>query len=83
MIVNIGCSIAQSRTATPADIDKAVTLGLNYPNGPFKFADVLGVERINRVLAALYRIYGDPRYRPNIWLKRRAMLGVSALTNEP
>ena len=43
MIVNIGCSIAQSRTATPADIDKAVTLGLNYPNGPFKFADVLGV----------------------------------------
>src|SRR5574341_2718 len=44
MIVNIGCSIAQSRTAQPADIDKAVTLGLNYPNGPFKFGDVLGGE---------------------------------------
>jgi hypothetical protein len=26
MIVNIGCSIAQSRTAEPPDIDKAVTL---------------------------------------------------------
>ena len=83
MIVNIGCSIAQSRTASPADIDKAVTLGLNYPNGPFKFADVLGVERIHRVLSTMYRIYGDPRYRPNIWLTRRARLGVSALTNEP
>jgi 3-hydroxybutyryl-CoA dehydrogenase len=83
MIVNIGCSIAQSRTASPADIDKAVTLGLNYPNGPFKFADVLGVERIHRVLSTMYRIYGDPRYRPNIWLTRRAKLGVSALTNEP
>jgi 3-hydroxybutyryl-CoA dehydrogenase len=83
MIVNIGCSIAQSRTGTPADIDKAVTLGLNYPNGPFKFADVLGVERIHRVLTAMNRIYGDPRYRPNIWLTRRAKLGVSALTNEP
>ncbi len=83
MIVNIGCSIAQSRTAAPADIDKAVTLGLNYPNGPFKFADVLGVDRIHRVLSAMYRIYGDPRYRPNIWLTRRAKLGVSALTNEP
>ena len=83
MIVNIGCSIAQSRTASPADIDKAVTLGLNYPNGPFKFADVLGVERIHRVLDTMYRIYGDPRYRPNIWLTRRAKLGVSALTNEP
>jgi 3-hydroxybutyryl-CoA dehydrogenase len=83
MIVNIGCSIAQSRTAQPADIDKAVTLGLNYPNGPFKFGDVLGAERVYKVLSAMYRIYGDPRYRPNIWLTRRAKLGVSLLTPEP
>ena len=83
MIVNIGCSIAQSRTAEPADIDKAVTLGLNYPNGPFKFGDVLGPQRIHKVLASMYRIYGDPRYRPNIWLSRRAKLGVSLLTPEP
>lgn len=83
MIVNIGCSIAQSRTAQPSDIDKAVTLGLNYPNGPFKFGDVLGVERVYKVLSAMYRIYGDPRYRPNIWLTRRAKLGVSLLTPEP
>ncbi len=82
MIVNIGCSIAQSRTASPADIDKAVTLGLNYPNGPFKFADVLGADRICQVLSAMYRIYGDPRYRPHIWLARRAKLGVSAFTPE-
>ena len=82
MIVNIGCSIAQSRTAQPGDIDKAVTLGLNYPSGPFRFGDVLGPERIHRVLANMYRIYGDPRYRPNIWLTRRARLGVSLLTPE-
>jgi 3-hydroxybutyryl-CoA dehydrogenase len=83
MIVNIGCSIAQSRTAGPADIDKAVTLGLNYPNGPFRFADVLGVDKIHKVLMNMQRIYGDLRYRPNIWLARRAKLGVSALTPEP
>ena len=82
MIVNIGCSIAQARTASPADVDKAVTLGLNYPNGPFKFADVLGVKNIHRVLENMNRIYADPRYRPNIWLTRRAKLGVSALTEE-
>ncbi len=82
MIVNIGCSIAQSRTASPADIDKAVTLGLNYPNGPFKFADVLGVQNIHRILDTMNKIYADPRYRPNIWLTRRAKLGVSALTQE-
>ena len=83
MIVNIGCSIAQSRTAQPADIDKAVTLGLNYPQGPFKFGDVLGPSRIYNILASMFRIYGDPRYRPNIWLTRRAKLGVSLLTPEP
>jgi 3-hydroxybutyryl-CoA dehydrogenase len=83
MIVNIGCSIAQSRTAQPADIDKAVTLGLNYPNGPLRFGDVLGPERVYKVLSGMYRIYGDPRYRPNIWLTRRARLGVSLLTPEP
>jgi 3-hydroxybutyryl-CoA dehydrogenase len=83
MIVNIGCSIAQSRTADPADIDKAVTLGLNYPNGPFRFGDVLGPDRIYQVLSSMHRIYGDPRYRPNIWLTRRASLGVSLLTPEP
>jgi len=83
MIVNIGCSIAQSRTAQPADIDKAVMLGLNYPNGPFKFGDVLGPGRVWQVLSSMHRIYGDPRYRPNIWLSRRARLGVSLLTPEP
>lgn len=83
MIVNIGCSIAQSRTAQPGDIDKAVVLGLNYPNGPLKFGDVAGVVRIHQVLAAMNSIYADPRYRPNIWLTRRAKLGVSLLTPEP
>ncbi len=83
MIVNIGCSIAQSRTAQPADIDKAVTLGLNYPNGPLKFGDVVGTENIYRVLVNMNDIYADPRYRPNIWLTRRAKLGVSLLTPEP
>jgi len=83
MIVNIGCSIAQSRTAQPADIDKAVTLGLNYPHGPFQFGDVLGPERVYKVLSAMYRIYGDPRYRASIWLTRRARLGVPLATQEP
>src|SRR5471030_3252651 len=83
MIVNIGCSIAQSRTASPADIDKAVTLGLNYPHGPFAFADALGVNKVYAILTAMQRIYGDPRYRPNIWITRRARLGVSLFTPEP
>ena len=82
MIVNIGCSIAQSRTATPPDIDKAVTLGLNYPNGPFAFGDLLGAATVHRILSSMNRIYADPRYRPSSWLSRRAKLGVSLLSPE-
>ncbi|MBC7781587.1 MAG: 3-hydroxyacyl-CoA dehydrogenase, partial [Proteobacteria bacterium] len=82
MICNIGCSIAQMKTASPGDIDKAVTLGLNYPQGPLAFGDLVGVERIHAVLANMYRIYADPRYRPNVWMTRRAKLGVSLLTPE-
>ena len=67
----------------PADIDKAVTLGLNYPNGPFKFADVLGVERMHQYSPPCIAFTPIRAIGPNIWLTRRAMLKVSALTNEP
>jgi 3-hydroxybutyryl-CoA dehydrogenase len=80
MIVNIGCSVAQNQTATPADIDKAVTLGLNYPHGPLAFGDRLGADRILKILTNMQRVYGDQRYRPTLWLSRRARLGVSLLT---
>jgi len=82
MIVNIGCSIAQSGTATPLDIDKAVTMGLGYPHGPLAFGDFLGADRILEILISIFEITGDPRYRPTPWLRRRALLGESLLTPE-
>jgi 3-hydroxybutyryl-CoA dehydrogenase len=82
MIINIGCSIAQSGAATPEDIDKAVTLGLGYPYGPLSFGDTLGANKILQILTSIHRLTGDPRYRPTPWLRRRAELGVSLLTPE-
>jgi len=82
MIVNIGCSIAQSGAATPTDIDKAVTLGLGYPHGPLAFGDFLGADRIFEILISIFEMTGDPRYRPTPWLRRRALLGESLLTPE-
>lgn len=81
-IINIGCDIAQQRIATPADIDRAVTLGLGYPHGPLAWGDAIGAERVLAILDALHEFYGDPRYRASPWLKRRALLGVSLLTAE-
>ncbi len=81
-VVNIGCDIAQQRVAQPVDIDRAVTLGLAYPKGPLAFGDALGAKNVLDVLEAMQAFYGDPRYRPSPWLKRRALLGVSLLTEE-
>ena len=81
-IVNIASDIAQQRIATPEDIDAAVTLGLGYPKGPLAWGDAIGASRILAILEALLAFYGDPRYRPSPWLKRRALLGVSLLAPE-
>jgi 3-hydroxybutyryl-CoA dehydrogenase len=81
-IVNIACDIAQQRIAAPADIDLAVRIGLAYPMGPLAWGDALGPARVLAILNEVARAYGDPRYRPSLWLSRRARLGVSLLTPE-
>jgi 3-hydroxybutyryl-CoA dehydrogenase len=81
-IVNIACDIAQQRIASPADIDAAVTLGLGYPRGPLAWGNAIGPDKILKILERLHEFYGDPRYRASPWLKRRARLGVSLLTEE-
>jgi 3-hydroxybutyryl-CoA dehydrogenase len=79
-IVNVGCDIAQQRVASPGDINRAVELGLGYPHGPLAFGDRLGPARILAILEAMHAFYGDPRYRPSPWLKRRALLNVGLST---
>lgn len=80
MIVNLGCSLAASQTASPADIDRGAKLGLNFPDGPLAMGDTLGASRVLRILDRLAAHYGDGRYRPSSWLSRRARLGASLLT---
>ncbi|MCB8840290.1 3-hydroxyacyl-CoA dehydrogenase [Aurantimonas sp. VKM B-3413] len=81
-IVNLGCDIAQQRIAAPADIDVGVKLALGYPKGPLEWGDALGPRRILAILEAMHDFYGDPRYRPSPWLKRRALLDLPLATPE-
>ena len=76
-IVNIGCDIVQQGICTPEDLDCAVELGLGYPRGPLAWGDHLGPQRVLAILHNLQRVTGDPRYRPSLWLQRRAQLGLS------
>jgi 3-hydroxybutyryl-CoA dehydrogenase len=79
MIVNIACEIAQRGIARAAEIDPAIRLGLAYPTGPLELGDRIGSRKILEILETLQNITGDPRYRPSLWLRRRAKLGLSLL----
>jgi len=79
MIVNIACEIAQRGISRPAEIDPAIRLGLGYPSGPLELGDKIGTGKILAILERIQAFTGDPRYRPSLWLRRRAMLGVSLL----
>ena len=82
MIVSIACDIAQQRVASVSDIDDAVRIGLGYPLGPISMGDALGADRINTLLANMYQVTQDPRYRPSLWIQRRAQLGLPLSTQD-
>ncbi|MCR9256744.1 MAG: 3-hydroxyacyl-CoA dehydrogenase [Alphaproteobacteria bacterium] len=76
MVANLGCYMAEIGLATPADIDLAMRLGLNYPKGPLELAEQMGVANCHGILAAAQASTGEDRYRPTGWLRRRATLGL-------
>lgn len=76
-IVNIASDMCQQGICSPGDLDTAVTLGLGYPLGPLTLGDRLGPSSVLEVLFNLQTVYGDPRYRPSPWLRRRGAIGLS------
>ncbi len=81
-IVNIASDICQQRICSPADLETAVTLGLGYPLGPLAMGNLWGPTNILEVLFNMQTVYGDPRYRPSPWLRRRGAIGLSLLQEE-
>jgi 3-hydroxybutyryl-CoA dehydrogenase len=81
-IVNIASDICQQSICTPQDLETAVQLGLGYPMGPLAMGDHCGPASILEVLFNMQTVYGDPRYRPSPWLRRRGALGLSLMQME-
>lgn len=76
-IINIASDICQQGICTPKDLETAVTLGLGYPLGPLAMGDRWGPTNILEVLFNMQTVYGDTRYRPSPWLRRRGAIGLS------
>lgn len=78
-IVNIASDICQQGICSPADLETAVTLGLGYPRGPLATGNLYGPTNVLEVLFNMQTVYGDTRYRPSPWLRRRGAIGLSLL----
>ncbi len=81
-IVNIASDMCQQGICSPTDLETAVTLGLGYPMGPLGMGDLYGPANILEILFNMQTVYGDPRYRPSPWLRRRGAIGLSLLQGE-
>ena len=81
-IVNIASDICQQSICSPTDLETAVTLGLGYPMGPLAMGNRYGPTNILEVLFNMQTVYGDPRYRPSPWLRRRGAIGLSLMHEE-
>jgi len=81
-IVNIASDMCQQGICSPQDLETAVTLGLGYPQGPLAMGNLYGPTNMLEVLFNMQTVYGDPRYRPSPWLRRRGAIGLSLLQEE-
>lgn len=71
MLVNEAVDAVHRRIASPADIETAMTRGVNYPRGLLAWGDEVGPATILGRLEALQDEYGEDRYRPSPLLRRR------------
>ena len=56
--------------ATPEDVDKACELGLNWPMGPLKLLDYIGIDTDLFITEVMVKETGDPKFRPSNLLKQ-------------
>ena len=75
MLVNEAVDAVFLNIATPADIDLAMTRGVNYPKGLLAWGDEIGLDQILDRLIALQAEYGEDRYRPSPLLRRMVREG--------
>jgi 3-hydroxybutyryl-CoA dehydrogenase len=75
LIINEAARSLEEGVASAEEIDVAMRLGVNYPHGPLKWADQIGLDEVLAVLEGLQRESGEDRYRPAPLLKKLVIAG--------
>jgi 3-hydroxybutyryl-CoA dehydrogenase len=75
MIINEAADTVNQQVCSIEAVDIALQSGVNYPLGPFAWADKIGIGKILEVLDNLQDNYGEDRYRASPLLIRHAASG--------
>jgi 3-hydroxybutyryl-CoA dehydrogenase len=73
-VVNEAAVMYSSKLATKEDIDKMMKVCVNWPMGPFEFADNMGVDRVVEILDEMTGKLG-PKFQPCFLLRRMVDAG--------
>jgi len=68
--INEAVFLAAEGIAEPEDIDKAIELGLNWPMGPLKLLDYVGIDTTLFITDVMVNETGDPKFRASTLLKQ-------------
>ncbi len=69
-LINEACKMFLEGVGSMEEIDEMMRRGLNFPLGPFKLADKIGLDKVLRWLDNMYNEFGEPAYKASPILKR-------------
>lgn len=72
---NDAIRLVEAGVAEPADIDRAIKVGLGYKMGPFELIDLIGLDTQIRLCEAFYPVTLDPRAAAPPLLRRMVAAG--------
>ena len=75
MLANEAADAVNQGVCAAGAVNDAMRKGLNYPIGPLRWADEIGVARVRDILQCLAEYYGEDRYRTSPLLRELAMIG--------
>lgn len=75
MLINEAVDAVAFNVASAADIEIAMTMGVNYPKGLLAWGNDIGLPAILETMERLQREYGEDRYRPSHLLRRMVREG--------
>lgn len=70
-LINEAIFALDQKVASAEDIDTAMKLSHNLPQGPLAWADEIGLDVVLGILTGLYDFWGEERYRPAPLLKQK------------